>query len=94
MKINIITIGLKMIKVKNFLIVTIHYILWSIEGFIPFSWGWDYSTPQRIYHFVLLISAIVFKVNFVKKKSFIAFAFLLVFSFAMALTILATIRGL
>lgn len=83
-----------MIKFRNFLIVISHYILWSMEGFIPFSWGWDYSTPQRIYHFILLISAIVFKAIFVKKKSFIAFAFLLVYSFAMALTILATIRGL
>jgi hypothetical protein len=83
-----------MIKVRNLLIVIFHYLLWGIEDIIPFSWGWAYSTASHVYHFVLLISAVVFTLIFVKKKRFISFVFLLVYSFALALTILATTRGL
>lgn len=83
-----------MIKVSNLLIVIVHYLPLGIEEFIPFSWNWAYSTASHVYHFVLLISAVAFMVIFVKKKSFISFSFLLVYSFALAMTILATIRGL
>ncbi|MBS8263920.1 hypothetical protein DYI25_05660 [Mesobacillus boroniphilus] len=83
-----------MIKIRNFLIVISHYFLWGIVDFIPFSWGWAYSTASNIYYFALLISAVIFTYIFIKKKRFISFAFLLVYSLAMALSLLASIRGL
>lgn len=83
-----------MSKYRNLFIVISHYFLWGIEDFIPFSWGWAYSTVSHIYLFLLLISAVIFTVIFAKKKRFISFAFLLFCSFAMALSILTTTRGL
>ena len=81
-------------KFRNFLIVLVHYFLWGIEDFIPFSWGWAYSTASHIYHLFLLISAIVFTVIFFKKKRFVSFIFLLLYSLFLALNIIGTTQGL
>jgi hypothetical protein len=81
-------------KLKNFIIVLIHYILLFLQEFIPFNTGYDYSKLFFSLNGILFLSGIAFSVITFKNKYYISSVFLMIFSLLVFVMLFAASRGL